>query len=159
MVRRRSHQIHIIEDSQADYLALRRALTQAAIQLELSLVFTHHGSSEQAFEVLLSGQKADLIFVDISLGGNSGLAFLRRVRGEARIVPCPKIILTTSASKADVKDSFDEGAAGYLVKPLNYGDLREAVKVCLQYWFMASRRPSAHSGGDQPTGGPPLPRC
>lgn len=159
MVRLQPHQIHIIEDSQADYLALSRALTQAANELETTLAFFHHRSSEQAFEALLAGDKPDLIFIDINLGGDSGLAFLRRVRSEVRITPCPKIILTTSTCEADVKDSFNEGAAGYLVKPLNYSELRESVKVCLQYWFMTSRRPPVQSGGDQLTGGPPPPRC
>ena len=157
MVALSQYQIHVIEDSQADFLALRRALSWAAQSLEASLELTHHLTAQDAYNTLLEGIKPDLIFVDINLRGESGLGFLRRVKTDGRIVPIPKVILTTSTSEADVKESFREGAAGYLIKPLSYEDLRVAVQDCLEYWFVTSRRPSPHA--ESVGEGPPPPRC
>lgn len=151
------YRIHVIEDSQADYLALRRALAWAAESLEAQLHLSHYLTSQEAYDALVEGNRPDLIFVDINLRGESGLAFLRRVKSDGRIIPCPKVILTTSTCEADVKESFREGAAGYLVKPLSYQDLRVAVHTCLEYWFVASRRPESHANDDGE--GQPPPRC
>lgn len=152
------YHIHVIEDSQADYTALRRALSWAAQMLDIELELTHHLTARDAYDALIEGSKPDLIFVDINLNGESGLGFLRRVKTDGRIIPAPKVILTTSTCEADVKESYREGAAGYLVKPLSYEDLRVAVQTCLRYWFVTSRRPSLHSGDDDAEGQPP-PRC
>lgn len=157
MVALSQYQIHVIEDSQADYLALRRALSWAAESLDASLQLTHHLSSDDAYASLLEGSRPDLIFVDINLRGESGLAFLRRVKADRRIVPIPKVILTTSTCESDVKESFRDGAAGYLVKPLSYQDLRVAVHTCLEYWFVTSRRPVSDADNDGE--GQPPPRC
>ena len=153
------YQVHIIEDKQADFLALQRAVSQAANRLDSKVDFTRHSSSQEAFQALLAGERPDLMFVDIHLAAESGLEFLRRVKKEPRISPCPKIILTTSTAESDVLDSYSEGAAGYLVKPLQHSALTEAVHTCREYWFVASRRPSPYIERDDLQGGLPIPPC
>lgn len=152
------YSIHVIEDSPADYLAFHRAVSWAIAQLGGSVEFTHYETTDSAFGALLEGVRPDLLFIDINLRGESGLAFLRRVRGDARISPFPKIILTTSTCEADVKESFHEGAAGYLVKPLDFEQLKDSVRTCLEYWFVTSRRPSPREHGETGEGSLP-PRC
>lgn len=152
------YQIHVIEDSQADYLAFHRAANWAIARLGGVAEFTHYETTEAAFQALLKGARPDLLFIDINLSGENGLTFLRRVKAETRITPFPKIILTTSTCEADVKESFNEGAAGYMVKPLKHEKLKDSVRACLEYWFVTSRRPSSHDRGDALEGFPP-PRC
>lgn len=152
------YSIHVIEDSPADYLAFHRAVSWAIAQLGGSVEFTHYETTESAFAALLDGVRPDLLFIDINLRGESGLAFLRRLRGDSRISPFPKVILTTSTCEADVKESFSEGAAGYLVKPLDYDQLKDSVRTCLEYWFVISRRPALREHGEAAEGTPP-PRC
>jgi DNA-binding NarL/FixJ family response regulator len=159
MVALQPYKIHILENNRADYIALRRAVRAALAALAADGEFTHHVTANRAYEALLAGQAADLIFVDLNLGAESGLRFLARVREDVRIVPCPKIIFTTSTAESDVKDGFRLGAAGYLVKPLTYAALLEAVTTCLEYWFETSRRPSASAQGDEHRSGTALPRC
>lgn len=144
------YQIHVVEDSQADFLALRRAISVVASELDTTVAFQHHADTSAAYETLLDGRRVDLMFIDINLPGENGIGFLRRVKADARIVPFPKIILTTSTSEDDVKNSFQEGAAGYLVKPLEYGALLESVRKCLTYWFRTSRLPSVKERDDFP---------
>lgn len=138
---RQPHQIHVIEDNEPDFVALRRAIVWALSQTDGEAEFFHHSSAEQAFDALLQGQRPDLTFIDINLTGESGLKFLKRVRHEPRIVPFPKIILTTSKRQSDVQEAFQQGAAGYLLKSIDSGELREAVRISLDYWFRASLRP------------------
>lgn len=137
-------QIYLIEDCDTDFVAFRRAVSWAMQQLGAQAEIRRYNSAAVAYAALQAGAQPDLLFVDLNLQGEGGLAFLRRVKEDPRIVPCPKIILTTSSNETDVRQSFGEGAAGYLVKPLVHSELREAVRVCLQYWLVASRRPKPH---------------
>lgn len=150
-------QIHLIEDCDADFVSFRRAVHWAMRELGAEAQVRRYRSASQAFTSLLDGAVPDLLFVDINLQGESGVAFLRRVKSEKGISPCPKIILTTSNCASDVENSFNQGAAGYLVKPLEFFQLREAVRVCLEYWFFASRRPPLSS--HRSPGEAPLPKC
>lgn len=136
-----TYQIHIIEDSEPDFVALRRAVSWALGQMEATADFVHHTSAEDAYQALLGGVKPDLTFIDINLRGETGLSFLARVRNEPRIVPFPKVILTTSMSPSDISTAFKDGAAGYLIKPVAHQELREVVQKSLDYWFRASQRP------------------
>lgn len=135
------HELHIVEDREADYVALSRAIKLVMREKKLQCDLLRHETSEDAYDALLQGARPDLMFIDLRLTGESGLSFLARVKTDARIVPCPKVILTSSAQEDDVERCFREGAAGYLVKPMRHGELVASVRICLDYWFDASKRP------------------
>ncbi|MBW2676825.1 MAG: response regulator, partial [Deltaproteobacteria bacterium] len=49
----------------------------------------------------------------------------------------PVVILTTSRAKQDIRDSFSFGAAGYMVKPLDYREFVDAVVTIARYWRLS----------------------
>jgi DNA-binding response OmpR family regulator len=45
--------------------------------------------------------------------------------------------LTTSQEEGDRLASFELSAAGYIVKPLEYPDFVEKLKILYQYWRLS----------------------
>src|SRR5262249_59559824 len=77
----------------------------------------------------LAETQADLVLVDISLPGMSGLDFLREVR--KRWPRLQSLVLTGHDEAAYMFPSFSLGAQGYLSKG-NAARLREAIDCVLQ---------------------------
>ena len=75
----------------------------------------------------------DLILLDINMKPMDGLDFLALVRNSMN-VPDPKvptIFLTSHAESDKVKRAIELGAAGYLVKPIAFLDLRARITTAL----------------------------
>jgi two-component system chemotaxis response regulator CheY len=75
----------------------------------------------------------DLILLDINMKPMDGLDFLALVRNSMN-VPDPKvptIFLTSHAESDKVKRAIELGAAGYLVKPIAFMDLRARITTAL----------------------------
>ncbi len=78
----------------------------------------------------LSGNKADVIFVDIEMPGLNGLEFVRSMNQK------PLVVFTTAHSEYAL-DGFKVDATDYLLKPIDYLDfLRSAERVYRQYLLM-----------------------
>jgi len=67
--------------------------------------------------------KPDLIILDIQMPGRNGL----RTAAEIDIVPRPEIVFVT-AHEHYAPDAFDVDAADYLLKPVRFDRLRQAVE-------------------------------
>ena len=67
----------------------------------------------------LMEQPADLILMDVSLPGIDGFEATRRIKGDARLISIPLIILTAHAMEADKKRAWDAGCDGFETKPIN----------------------------------------
>jgi CheY-like chemotaxis protein len=86
--------------------------------------------------------EADLpaaVLLDLKLGGEHGLQFLRRLRQDARLNQLPVIILTTSDDPRDIDACYRCGANGYTVKPDRFDDLAALVGDLCRYWLHWNR--------------------
>lgn len=80
-------------------------------------------------------QRPDLLVLDLSMPGLSGLDVLARIREqEARttIDPLPVIVLSGRTSETDRIGGLDLGADDYLVKPFSPGELAARVRSVLR---------------------------
>jgi CheY-like chemotaxis protein len=85
------------------------------------------GRGEEALEVARR-QFPDLIILDILLPDMDGRAVLEALKAEPDTTDIPVLMLTVVM---DDGTAFDLGAAGYLSKPIEAKELREAVHVAL----------------------------
>lgn len=77
-----------------------------------------------------------VILVDVSLPGEDGLSFVRRLR--RRVGPdVPVIAVTAHAMAGDCEKALDAGCHAYLAKPLNLNTLLELVRGYSTKWERA----------------------
>ena len=86
------------------------------------------GSGEQAWPRL---EGADVVVLDWMLPGESGLAWLARLRA-ARGQELPVLMLTARAREVDRVEGLEGGADDYLVKPFSAAELVARVRALLR---------------------------
>jgi len=82
----------------------------------------------------------DLVVCDIQLPGMDGFGVLAALRADPAIAPIPFIFLTARGEKSDIRLGMVTGADDYLVKPVAFGDLLQAIQTRLAR-FAGYRQP------------------
>lgn len=84
----------------------------------------------QAALELIRGDKIDLVFLDITMPGLSGLDVLRIIKQSG---PEPVVWMLTGNEELEViTEAIGLGAAGYLTKPVNITKIREIFNSVLK---------------------------
>jgi CheY-like chemotaxis protein len=125
----------LVEDNPVDAMAITRALGR----LGAAAPMTHVTCGEEALTCLRSGEHArpSLIVLDLQMPGMTGLELLRAIKSDPALAKIPVVVLTTSDEQRDILESFDTGAAGYIVKPTDREGFLEAVKAIEGYWTLS----------------------
>jgi DNA-binding NtrC family response regulator len=83
------------------------------------------GSAEEA-EALLQRHRFDLLILDITLPGKSGLALLRELREQG--LPCEVVLITAFADMDTAIEALRAGAGDFLLKPFRVGQVLGSVQ-------------------------------
>ena len=82
-----------------------------------------------------SGSGANVIFLDLKLPRMGGLEVLQKVKTDQRTQKIPVVVFTSSDEESDISESYRLGANSYLVKPVEFEKLIDAVGRMAQYWL------------------------
>ncbi|MGZ8190161.1 MAG: ANTAR domain-containing response regulator [Methylococcaceae bacterium] len=85
-------------------------------------------SVDEAEATLASGERPDLIVLDVRMHGRSGLELAERLHSLDHI---PFILLTAYSDKEIVEQATTCGALGYLVKPVDTPQLLPAIEAAI----------------------------
>jgi len=131
----RPRNILLVEDDRVDSMTIRRALQEVEINNRLDTV----SNGEEALAYLLSAENElpALILLDLNMPMMNGMEFMQTVKKHAGLKKIPVVVLTTSRAEQDISASFELGAAGYMVKPLDYREFIEAVVTIARYWQLS----------------------
>ncbi len=77
-------------------------------------------------------KKPDLILLDIIMPGLNGYQVCRELKNHPSTRETPIIYLTAKGQETDKFWGFETGAAEYIVKPFEMGDLIEKMEEALQ---------------------------
>ena len=113
--------ILIVEDNDKN-LKLVRDVLQATGYRTLQAT-----TGEEAVELALS-QAPALVLMDVQLPGIDGVEALERLRQNERTASIPVLALTAQAMSGDRERFLEAGFDGYLAKPVDVGELIEAVR-------------------------------
>ena len=115
-----------IEDDPANQLLLQRLLER---RTDLRLLFASDGSQGLA---LARATRPDVILMDISLPGISGLEVLKLLADDAATAHIPVIALSANAMRRDIDTGLAAGFFRYLTKPLEIDLFMEALDAALE---------------------------
>ena len=116
------HRLLLVDDERLVLATLAQGLTKAGYS-----VITAE-SVDDAEAVLASGDRPDMVILDVSMPGRGGLELAERLRSLDHI---PFMLLTAYSDPEIVDQAATCGALGYLVKPVDTPQLVPAIKAAL----------------------------
>ena len=83
-----------------------------------------------------------MVLLDLRLPKVDGIEVLRRIKSDERTKTIPVVVLTSSRQEPDIKTCYELGANSYIVKPVDFDKLVEAVSEVGLYWLLLNEPPS-----------------
>jgi len=138
--------ILLAEDREDDILLLQKAFQAALLFNPLHVVrdgveavqyLKGHGKFSSREEYPLP----DLLLLDLKMPRCDGFEVLKWVRQQPGLANLRVIVFTSSDRKEDVNLAYQLGANSYLVKPLDFNQCVEMLKMICRYWLTLDRWP------------------
>jgi two-component system response regulator len=144
-------EILLVEDNPYDAELTIRALRQNNLLNPIE----HVVDGEEALEFLYAkgkykgnagNQPPKVILLDIKLPKINGLEVLKTLKSDSGLKHIPVVMLTSSAQEKDIIESYNLGVNSYIVKPVEFEKLVEAIKELGYYWLILNQPYPGYSG-------------
>jgi len=136
-------EVLLVEDSPGDVRLTREAFKDAKVHINLHVA----SDGAEAMDFLNragthSGvPRPDLILLDLNLPKKDGREVLEEIKKSPTLKTIPVVILTTSASDADILRSYSLHANSYITKPVDLDGFLEVVKSIDSFWLSVVKLP------------------
>ena len=138
-------QILLAEDSPRDAEMVLDALDQ--YQLANEVIHVRDGA--EALDYLhrrgdYANRKPGLpgvLLLDLKMPKVDGLEVLRQIRLEPALKYLPVVVMTSSREEQDLVRSYELGVNGYVVKPVDFHEFIDAVRMIGGYWAVVNEPP------------------
>ena len=136
-------EILLVEDSPGDVRLTQEAFKDAKVHINL------HVASDGAEAMAFLGREGkhanvprpDLILLDLNLPKKDGREVLEEIKASPALKSIPVVILTTSASGADIQQSYQSHANCYIAKPVDLDGFLKVVKSIDSFWLSVVKLP------------------
>lgn len=134
---RKPFHILLVEDSPADVLLTKEALSDSKLLVQLHVAengmqamefLRHHGQYSEA-------PTPDLVLLDLNLPLKDGREVLADVKADPHLRSIPVVVLTTSQAEEDVLRAYGLHANCYITKPVDFESFVNVVRSIQQFWF------------------------
>ena len=145
MISRTQPEILLIEDSSTDIDLTREGL--AGLERPFRLTVITDGA--QAIDYLQhrgehrAAPRPDLVLLDLNLPGCRGAEVLGSIKEDPALLEIPVVVMSSSQSPLDIRDSYRRHANCYVVKPLEVDDYIGVVARIAQFWLGTAVLPEA----------------
>jgi two-component system, chemotaxis family, response regulator Rcp1 len=138
-------EVLLVEDSVGDIRLTREAFKDAKVHINLHVAAD--GAEAMAF-LKRAGPHADaprpdLILLDLNLPKKDGREVLKEIKESPTLGIIPVVILTTSASEADILRTYQLHANCYITKPVDLDGFLTVVKSIDSFWLSIVKLPHA----------------
>lgn len=142
-----------MEDDDKDIELTLTALAEHSLSDDVAIV----RDGEEALDFLFRrGKYTELpdgnpvvVLLDVKMPKVDGLEVLRRMKSDNKLRRVPVVMLTSSREARDIVESYELGVNAYVVKPVNFGKLMQAVKQLGLFWGVINQPPPGSVQGDK----------
>lgn len=127
--------ILLVEDDEVDVMNVRRAFQKNRITNPLFVA----GNGVDALEQLRGGKiprDRRIVLLDLNMPQMNGIEFLREIRKDPELKLLPVVVLTTSNDERDRIEAYNLNVAGYLLKPVTFGNFCDVMAALNKYWAL-----------------------
>ncbi len=117
--------ILVVEDEPAILELLKVHLVDAGYEVQAA-------ADAESANLLLKSSLPDLVLLDWMLPGQSGLAFAKQLRADARTKELPVIMVTARTDEADRVAGLEAWVDDYVTKPFSPRELKARIKSVLR---------------------------
>jgi CheY-like chemotaxis protein len=141
----------VVEDSNEDFEALQRFLRRSPLTIPVQRCV----NGEQALAFLyrtgpysspVAAPRPGLILLDLNLPKTDGREVLRRIKQDDNLKKIPVVVFTTSNNPKDIEVCYQYGANSYIVKPIDFTQLKRNIGSLVEYWFEVTTLPEQSEG-------------
>jgi CheY-like chemotaxis protein len=137
--------ILLVEDSLRDTEMTLNALAQHNLANEVVAV----RDGAEALDYLFrrgefAGRPAGLpavVLLDLKMPKVDGLEVLRQIKNDPQLRIIPVVVMTSSREESDLVTSYQLGVNAYIVKPVQFQEFVEAVKLIGAFWAVVNEPP------------------
>lgn len=138
-MRLRDCSILLVDDDANDRAMVTRAFRQNGVTAPIQWV----SSGDEAILYLKGDEKysdrslfpyPSFIMSDLKMPGGDGFSVLEHLKNVPEWSIIPTLIFSGSADLDDIKKAYMLGAVSYLVKPIEFLELRSLLKLTYDYW-------------------------
>jgi len=139
--------ILMAEDNLDHVFLMREAFTEAKLRVDLH----HVESGDQCVAFLRrlppyeNAPRPDLLLLDLHMPRMDGYEVMQEISADPGLRSLTVIVLTTSATAADVDRMYALGCKSYVTKPIDFDGFAGMVRKLTGYWFDLVILPSATS--------------
>jgi CheY-like chemotaxis protein len=87
------------------------------------------------------GANPALILLDLKMPKVDGIEVLRQVKSDPELKTIPVVVLTSSREEQDLVRTYDLGVNAYVVKPVDFHEFVQAVKLLGGFWAVVNEPP------------------
>ncbi len=125
--------IIIVEDDTDDQEMFNLVFKELSYKNEI--IFFNDGQEALAY-LTAESTEPFIVFSDINMPKLNGLELRKQIHENEsiRIKTIPYLFFTTSAQQHAIIDAYSKSIQGFFIKPSNFEDLMQLVKVIIEYW-------------------------
>jgi CheY-like chemotaxis protein len=86
-----------------------------------------------------------LVLLDLKMPKVDGIEVLRQIKSDPALRTIPVVILTSSREEQDLVRSYNLGVNAYVVKPVDFHEFIDAVKLLGGFWAVVNETPPTGS--------------
>lgn len=86
-----------------------------------------------------------IILLDLKIPKIDGISVLQQIKRDPRTKTIPVIALTTSNEMADVNTAYESGINSYILKPVEFKEFADAIRLISDYWLRLNYSPRQQS--------------
>ena len=82
-----------------------------------------------------------LLLLDLKMPKVDGIEVLRQVKSDPALKAIPVVVLTSSREEQDLLRTYNLGVNAYVVKPVDFHEFVDAVKLLGGFWAVVNETP------------------